>query len=99
MNADIQFVNLDHSPTLEKFIQDKLDQLGNKYESVVYAHVFIKEEHQSEKNNKHCEIRLSAPGPLIFAKESAFTYEIAIGDVIKQLETQLRKRKEKSHPY
>lgn len=99
MNAEIQFVNLDHSPSLEKYIQNKLDKLGDKFEWVVYAHVFIKEDNRPEEKNKNCEIRLSAPGPLIFAHESDYTYELAVADVIKQLEIQLEKRKGKMHPY
>lgn len=90
---------MDRSESLESFIQNKLDHLGDKFDWVIYAHVFIKEEPHPEEKNKVCEIRLSTPGPLIYSHENDFTYELAIAAVFKQLEIQLEKRKAQMHPY
>ncbi|NNL03610.1 MAG: 30S ribosomal protein S30, partial [Eudoraea sp.] len=43
---------------------------------------------------KVCEIQLSAPGPRIFAKSSQDNFEKAAATTIKELENQLRRRKE-----
>lgn len=99
MNAEIQFVDMDVIEHVEEYLQTKLDQLGKKYDWIIYAHVFLKKVPDPREKNKLCEIRLSTPGPLIFAHESDFTFELAIAAVIKQLEILLEKRKAKMYDH
>ena len=46
-----------------------------------------------------CEIRLSMPGPRVFASTNAETFEAALAETISDLENQLEKRKEKMKRY
>lgn len=99
MNVKVEFVDLDVSESLRDFIEEKLNKLGNKHESVMAADVFIKKAPHNQEKNCECEIRLSAPGPQIFAHENEKNWEMAVSSVVKQLEVQLEKRKGKLNPY
>ncbi len=99
MNAEIQFVDLDRSESLENHVQEKLNKLGTKYEWVVYAHVFFKKEPHDGLKECVCEIRLSAPGPRIFAQDNQENFEKAVAEVIGKLEVQLSKRKDEMHQH
>ena len=45
------------------------------------------------------EIRLSAPGPRLFAESSNSNFEHAVAEVAEQLKTQLEKRKASMKTY
>lgn len=95
MKVEVQFVDLDHSDTMEAFAIEKLEKIGRKYDWVIGANVFYKKEKHNSEENFLCEIRLSAPGPQLFAQEYDTNFEKATNDVIKQLDVQLEKRKAK----
>ncbi|MFZ9028554.1 MAG: ribosome hibernation-promoting factor, HPF/YfiA family [Crocinitomicaceae bacterium] len=95
MKVEVQFVDLDHSESMEAFANEKLDKLGRKYDWVIGANVFYKKEQHNNEENYLCEIRLSAPGPQLFAHEYDTNFEKATNQVIKQLDVQLEKRKAK----
>lgn len=84
------------SEYLENMVKEKLTHLGDKYGDVIRADVFFKEENTSDvETGKVCNIRLSLPGPRIFAEASHDNYVSAIAESVNNLEKQLRKRKEK----
>jgi len=99
MNAEIQFVDLDRSESLEVYVQEKLNKLGTKYEWVVYAHVYFKKEAHDGLKDNVCEIRLSAPGPQIFAQDNEENFEKAVNNVIGKLDVQLNRRKDEMHQH
>ncbi len=53
----------------------------------------------SPETGKICNIRLSLPGPRLFAEASHKNYEASIKESINDLDRQLKKRKEKLKPY
>ena len=59
----------------------------------------LKKEHDPKGKGKICKIELSAPGPRIFATSNEETYENAVKRTIKDLEKQLKKRKEMFHAH
>ena len=59
MTINIQFVNLDHSPTLAAHTEEKLKKLAEKYEWLINADVFFKEEGNEPEKGKICNIQLS----------------------------------------
>lgn len=95
MEAIFEFVQLEKSDSLESFTQKKLDKLENKFNWIVRANVFFKRDENQKPDGYICEIRLSAPGPEIFAQSNENSFEAAVAKTVKDLERQCSKRKEK----
>lgn len=97
MNIEIQFVDLKTHASAEGLVREKLAKLKSKYSWITSAAVFFKVEQHPEEKNSVCEIRLSVPGPQLFASENDTNFEKGIINVIKQLEVQLEKQKSKMY--
>ncbi|TRO66478.1 HPF/RaiA family ribosome-associated protein [Christiangramia sabulilitoris] len=95
MEAIFEFVNIDKSNSLEALTQKKLDKIENKYDWVVRANVFFKRDENQKPNGYITEIRLSAPGPEIFAESNEDSFEAAIAKSTSDIERQCSKRKSK----
>lgn len=93
MQINIQYVHLPTSDALNSIITKKLEKLEHKYNWIIKAEVFIKQEKNSFGESEICEIELSAPGPRIFASTKTDNFEKAVAGTIKDLERQLEKRK------
>ncbi|MBR9915553.1 MAG: ribosome-associated translation inhibitor RaiA [Algicola sp.] len=94
MSVNFQYVDVDVSDTLSAFTEEKLNKIFNRYEFIVGADVFFKKDPNEPVNNKICNIRLSLPGPRLFATSNEKQYEVAVRSTISDLERQLKKRKE-----
>jgi len=94
MTINIQYVQMPTSESLSDIVSHKLEKLGKKYDWIINADVFFKLENDPTGNGKICEMRLSAPGPRLFAKADSDNFEKAAAETIKDLEIQLKKRKE-----
>ncbi|MBC8770013.1 ribosome-associated translation inhibitor RaiA [Arenibacter sp. BSSL-BM3] len=100
MQIIFEYHNVSQSDRLEQLAKEKLEKLGAKYDMVIRADVFFKEENTtSEETGKICNIRLSLPGPRLFAEASHKDFVSSISESINDLERQLRKRKEKMKEY
>ncbi|MUP42805.1 HPF/RaiA family ribosome-associated protein [Christiangramia aestuarii] len=95
MEAIFEFVNIDKSNNLEAFTQKKLNKIENKYDWVVRANVYFKKDENQKPNGHIAEIRLSAPGPEIFAQSNESSFEAAVAETVSDLERQCGKRKAK----
>jgi putative sigma-54 modulation protein len=94
MTVNFQYVNIDVSDTLSALTQEKLDKLANKFEFLISAQVYFKNEENNHDAGKICNIELSLPGPRIFATSNEKNYEMAMTETINDLTRQLKKRKE-----
>ena len=94
MTINFQYVGMPVSESLNAIMTRKLEKLGKKFEWIIKADVFFKQENDPTNLGKICEIRLSAPGPRIFAKSNEDNFEKAGAATIKDLERQCKKRKE-----
>lgn len=94
MNANIQYSESSINQDAEKLLLEKLDSLSKKYDWIVYADVFFKEEKATYGKGKICEVRLSVPGPRIFASSNKPFFEAAIAETVKDLDRQLHKKKD-----
>ena len=94
MTINIQYVQMPTSESLSNIVTSKLEKLGKKYDWIINADVFFKLENDPTGNGKICEMRLSAPGPRLFAKSDSDNFEKAAAATIKELDIQLKKRKE-----
>jgi putative sigma-54 modulation protein len=99
MQIIYEYHNLTASQALERLTREKLEALDKKYEFVHRADVFLKTENRTDDSEMICEIRLSMPGPRVFASTNAETFEAALAETISDLENQLEKRKEKMKRY
>jgi|SRR5210317_416550 len=99
MKTTVQFVNMDSSPSVEQLLLKKLNKLYKKYDWILKANVFFKLEKGSVGKGKICEIRLSVPGPRIFAISDEDSFEMATDETIKDLKRQLKTRKGKMNPH
>ncbi|APY00312.1 putative sigma-54 modulation protein [Lacinutrix venerupis] len=94
MTVNYEYDGVTASPELEEYVKGKLDKLFNKYEFIVRADVFFKTENTSDRNSKmKTSIRLSAPGPRLFAETATDSFHKSSADVVIALERQLEKRK------
>ena len=94
MTINIQFINLDYSDSLAEFTKEKLNKMAEKYDWLIGADVFFKEEGTNPEKGKICNIKLSLPGPQIFATSDEKNYEMSVKETISDLEIQLKKRKQ-----
>ena len=96
MNINFEYHEVSASPRLEAFITEKLNKLEGKYDDIVGTDVYFKKENTSNpEEGKICTVRLSMPGPDIFAETSSASFEASVAKVITVLRSQLQKRKEK----
>ena len=94
MTINFQYVSIDSSEWLSDYTEEKLKKLSDKYQFLISAIVFFKEDQNEPVNSKICNIELSLPGPKIFAASNEKNYEMAVKETISDLEKQLKKRKE-----
>lgn len=96
MNINFEYDDVKASARLEELATKKLEKLEDKYDFIVRADVFFKKENTSTPNTGLiCNIRLSAPGPRLFAESNNAKFEMAIAASVEELERQLEKRKGK----
>lgn len=96
MNINFEYDDVKASERLEIFTGKKLQKLFDKYDNIIRADVFFKKENTSSPDTGMiCNIRLSIPGPRLFAESSKANFEAAIAESVDDLERKLRKRKDK----
>ncbi|MBN1463444.1 MAG: ribosome-associated translation inhibitor RaiA [Paludibacteraceae bacterium] len=96
MIIKINSVRFDASDKLEKFVESKVSKLGQFFDEIISAEVFLRVEKPQAVENKIAEIRLEVPGATdLFAKKQADTFEEATDLSVDALKKQLTKFKEK----
>ena len=95
MNIIFEYHDVSASERLESLATEKLNDLAQKYPFVIRADVFFKKENTSDDYGFECGIRLSAPGPRLYATSNELGFEAAINETISDLKDQLEKRKAK----
>ncbi|PZD79223.1 ribosome hibernation-promoting factor, HPF/YfiA family [Mesonia sp. K7] len=96
MDVNFNYVHVKASSRLEEMTKDKLNKLKERYDFLVAAEVFFKTENSSSnEKGRICEIKLSLPGPLIFAASNQENFDQAINKCVSEVRSQLQKRKEK----
>jgi putative sigma-54 modulation protein len=94
MTVNIQYVDVDVSETLSAFTKEKLEKLFSRYEFLISAMVYFKQDEKDFKDGKICNIELSLPGPRIFATSNERNFEVSVRETINDLERQIKKRKQ-----
>ena len=93
MDTIYEYTNVSASERLESFFESKIQLLTKKYPFITRADVFFKKENKSEEENQNCGVRLSVPGPRLYASTDTASFEEAITETLKNLSVQLEKKK------
>jgi putative sigma-54 modulation protein len=94
MTIQFNYQHVSGSTELENYTKEKLQTIFDRYSWITRADVFfIAENTSSDQTGMIAQIRLSAPGPRLFAEESHDTFTESVSKVVDQLKTQCEKRK------
>ena len=93
MKAEIEFVGMPASDAVTDHVNKKVGKLADRYSWITNVAVFLKEENRTDGKNMKSEIRLSVPGPQIFAESVETDMYGSINETIRDLEVQLEKHK------
>lgn len=100
ITVQFNYQHVSGSEELENYTKEKLQTIFNRYNWITSADVFFKTENtSSDQTGMIAEIRLSAPGPRLFAEESHSTFHESVNKVVDQLKTQCEKRKSTIIPH
>ena len=94
MKYTVQSGQEEFTSSVQELIEKKLEKIAQKFDWVISADIFLKKEEVDPKKGNICEIRLSVPGPRLFASSSEASIEAAAAATLKALEIQLKKRKD-----
>ena len=96
MELQIQSVHFDADVKLLEFIEKRIAKLETFFDRIVTVDVILRVEATDSTDNKFVEIKVSVPGSILIAKETAKSFEEATDEVADSLRRQLIKHKEKS---
>ncbi|MFT4805804.1 MAG: putative sigma-54 modulation protein [Psychroserpens sp.] len=95
MKINYEYDDVSASESLEAFTEEKLQAVFNRFDFVIRADVFFKTENtSSDQTGMICGIRLSIPGPRLFAESSHDNFRDAVSETVNEITKQLKKRKE-----
>jgi putative sigma-54 modulation protein len=95
MNIQIHSIRFDADKKLLDFVTLKVNKLSNLSDDIVNAEVFLKLDHDEERENKVTEIKVEYPGGPLFARKQSKTFEEATDMVVAALKRQIVKQKSK----
>jgi len=95
MNIQIHSIRFDADKKLLDFVTQKMNKLSLLSDDIVNAEVFLKLDHDEERENKITEIKVEYPGGPLFARKQSKTFEEATDMVVAALKRQIVKQKAK----
>ena len=96
MNIQIHSLKFNADKKLLDFVTLKVNKLSLVSDDIVNAEVFLKIEHDDERENKITEIKMEYPGGPLFARKQSKTFEEATDMVVAALKRQIVKQKGKT---
>ncbi len=96
MKLILSIHNLTLTEAIEKHVLDQLDKLEHLDRWAIDARVTLEKDHEGIITQKYgCSIRLGVRGPDLFAEARENDLYVAIDNVIKKIQQQIRKRHNK----
>jgi putative sigma-54 modulation protein len=95
MNIQIHSLRFDADKKLIDFVTQKINKLSLLSDDIVNAEVFLRLDHDEERENKITEIKVEYPGGPLFARKQSKTFEEATDLVVAALKRQIVKQKDK----
>ncbi len=88
--------NVTLTKAIEDHVMDKMEKLGRLNRFALDARVTLDHDHTRAPDRQYsCSVRLSVPGPDLFAEDAESDLYSAIDLVAKKIEQQIRKRQSK----
>ena len=96
MKLIISTHNLKLTKAIERRIISRIEKLANKDRFAIDARVILEHDNTKAPGSQFsCSVRLSVPGPDLFAEDSEQDLYAAIDLVTKKIEQQIRKKQSK----
>ncbi len=95
MKLKVHSIHFDADKKLIDFIEEKVEKLLTFFDDIIDGEVYLKLDKSDDTKNKISEIKLHAPGKILFAKEQCETFEEATDLAVSALRKQLTRHKEK----
>lgn len=95
MDIKVNPVHFDADQKLIDHVNRKVKKLGQFFDGIVGAEVFLRLENVQNDENKVAEVKLLIPGNDLFVKKQSKTFEEAVNKAVDTLHLQVTKYKEK----
>ncbi len=95
MDIKVNSVRFDADQKLIDHVNKKVNKLGQFFDGIIGAEVFLRLENVQDDENKIAEVKLLIPGNDLFVKKQSKTFEEAINKAVETLNRQVTKYKEK----
>lgn len=95
MNITIESPGIDLRSYTEGVIEKKLEKLEKYFDKIEKCDVLIRKEQHDKRDGFMIEAKMYVPGTVLFAKEQSDSFESAANEVALDLESQLRKYKDR----
>ena len=95
MNIKINSVRFDADQKLIDHVTKKVNKLGQFFDGIIGAEIFLRLQNVQDDENKIVEVKLLIPGNDLFVKKQSKTFEEAINKAVDTLKRKVTKYKEK----
>ena len=95
MKIQLTAVHFDADQKLVDYIDKKTAKLGQFFDRITDAQVFLKLENSGQVRDKIVELKLMVPGDTLVATEISKTFEAATDAAVDNMKRQLNRHKEK----
>jgi putative sigma-54 modulation protein len=95
MDIKINSVHFDADQKLIDHVNRKVSKLGQFFDGIIGAEVYLRLENVPDDENKIAEVKLLIPGNDLFVKKQSKTFEEAVNKTVDTLKGQVTKYKEK----
>ncbi len=95
MDIKVNSVRFDADQKLIDHVNKKVNKLGQFFDGIIGAEVFLRLENVQDDENKIAEVKLLIPGNDLFVKKQSKTFEEAVNKAVDTLNRQVTKYKEK----
>jgi putative sigma-54 modulation protein len=95
MNIKVNSVHFDADQKLIDHVNKKVTKLGQFFDGIIEAEVFLRLQNVHDDENKIAEVKLLIPGNDLFVKKQSKTFEEAVNKAVDTLNRQVTKYKEK----
>jgi ribosomal subunit interface protein len=90
----VEYVDMSPSDALNALIAKELEKVSKKYDFLVKVEVYIKKENDPKGKGCVSEMKVSLPGPQIFASSDEENFEMSVRETARDIDRQLAKRKD-----
>jgi putative sigma-54 modulation protein len=95
MDIKVNPVHFDADQKLIDHVNKKVNKLGQFFDGIIGAEIFLRLENVQNDENKVAEVKLLIPGNDLFVKKQSKTFEEAVNKAVDTLHLQVTKYKEK----